>query len=60
MNCGPKEDIIETLSPREIFTRIYCYFPELGTRQHCRDNVTMSSGQKIVDYCIMSMLIVAT
>ena len=26
--------------------------PELGTRQHCRDNVTMFSGHKLVSYCI--------
>ena len=29
-------------------------FLELGTRQHCRNNVTMFSGQKMVDYCRMS------
>ena len=33
-------------------------FPELGQRQHCRDNVTMFSGQTMVDYCIM--VVVAT
>ena len=27
-------------------------FAELGTRQHCRDNVTMFSGQIIVYYCV--------
>ena len=29
-------------------------------RQHCRDNVTMFSGHKIVGYCIMSIFVVAT
>ena len=33
----------------------YPSYPELGTRQHCRDNVTMISGHKIVGYCIMSI-----
>ena len=27
-------------------------FPEVGTRQHCCDNLTMFSGPKIVDNCI--------
>ena len=32
------------------------YLPELGTRQHCR---TMLSGQKPVDYGVMSIFAVA-
>ena len=30
------------------------------SRQHCRDNVNMPSGQNIVDYCKMSRFVVAT
>ena len=34
-------------------------FSVLGTRQHCRDNLlTIFSGQKIVDFCIMSIFVV--
>ena len=33
---------------------------ELGTRQHWRDNVTMFSGQQMIDYCRMSVLVAAT
>ena len=32
---------------------------ELGTRQQCRDNVTMFSGHKTVSYCIMPIFVVA-
>ena len=32
-------------------------FAELGSRQHCRDNVTMLSGQNTVDYGIMSIFV---
>ena len=39
-------------------TTVY-YKAELGTQQHCRDNVTMFSGQKIVDYDIMTIFVVA-
>ena len=28
--------------------------PELGTRQHCRDSVTMFSGHKIIIHCLYS------
>ena len=35
-------------------------FAELGTRQHCRDNATTSSGQKTVDYVILSIFVLAT
>ena len=28
----------------------YNFLPELGTRQHCRDNVTMFDGLKTVDF----------
>ena len=31
---------------------------ELGTRQHCRDNVTMFSGNTIVAYSIMAKFVV--
>ena len=33
---------------------------ELGTRQHCRENVVMFSGQKMVDNCILTIFVVAT
>ena len=33
---------------------------ELGTRQHCRDNVTMFSGLKAVEFCIFTIFAVAT
>ena len=34
---------------------------ELGTlRQHCRDNVTMLSGQTIVAFCMNAFSVVAT
>ena len=33
---------------------------ELGTRQYCRDNVTMFSGQKVVCYCNITIFVVAT
>ena len=33
---------------------------ELGTWQHCRDNVTMFSGQLNIDYYRMSIILVAT
>ena len=33
---------------------------ELGTRQHCRDNMTMFSGVKVVGYCIITISVVAT
>ena len=35
-------------------------FSELGTRQHCRDRVTVFSRQKNVDYWIMSIFDMAT
>ena len=34
--------------------------PELGTRQHYIDNVTMFSGHTVVGYCIMALLVVTT
>ena len=38
-----------------------CYpYPELGTLQHCRDNVTMFSGHTIAGSCIVSMFVVAS
>ena len=36
------------------------FFAELGTRQHCRDNVTMFSDQKVVGSYIITIFIVAT
>ena len=30
-------------------------WPELGTLQHCRDNVTMFSGYNVVSYCILAI-----
>ena len=30
---------------------------ELGTRQHCCDNVTMFLGHKIVGYCILCIFV---
>ena len=32
----------------------------MGTRQHCRDNVTMFSGQEKVVYCIRVIFVAAT
>ena len=32
----------------------------MGTRQHCRDNLTMLSGHQSVGYCIMFLFFVAT
>ena len=32
----------------------------MGTRQQCRDNVTMFSGQTIVGYCIITIFDVTT
>ena len=37
-----------------------CLRAELGTRQPCRDNLTMLSGHKMVDYCLMSIFAVET
>ena len=31
---------------------------ELGTRQQCRDNVTMFSGQKVFGYCLLAYCII--
>ena len=39
--------------------RILAMLSELGKRQHCCDNVTIFSGQKMVDYFIMSIFVVA-
>ena len=33
---------------------------ELGTRQHCRDNVTMVAGLKVVGFCFFTIFVVAT
>ena len=33
------------------------FLPQLGTRQDCRDNVTMFASQKKVNYCIMSIFV---
>ena len=37
-----------------------CFWPELGTRHHCCDNVTLLSGHKIVGYCIVCISVVDT
>ena len=45
-----------------MFPSTYCV-AELGTRKNCRDNVTMFSGQTIVEYCItvcLHIFVVAT
>ena len=37
------------------------YFSTLrGTRQHCRDNVTLFSGQTIVAYCFLAIFVGGT
>ena len=36
------------------------YHLELGTRQYCRDNVTMLSDHKVVSYCNITIFVVAT
>ena len=46
-------------SPGPDIRRVVKSYAELGTRQHCRDNVTMFSGQNTVDNGIMSSLVVA-
>ena len=33
---------------------------ELGTQQHCRDNVTMFSSLKVVGFCFFTIFVVAT
>ena len=38
---------------------IIFYIAELGTRQHCRDNVTMFSSHKSVGYCFITIFVVA-
>ena len=38
----------------------YFQQPELGTRQHCRDTVTMISVHKMIDYWTSSILVAAT
>ena len=37
-----------------------CRRAELGTRQPCRDNLTILSGHKMVDYCLMSIFAMET
>ena len=37
-----------------------CFWPELGTRHHCCDNVTLLSDHKIVGYCIVCISVVDT
>ena len=48
-----------TLAVRFFFSN-FLFFPELGTRQHCRDNVTMSSDLKVVGFCSFTIFVVAT
>ena len=45
--------------PRDQLTKPLKY-PELGTRQYCRDNETMFSGHKVVWYCNITLFGVAT
>ena len=47
----------ETLSPQR--DHVIDFLAELGTRKHCRHNETMFSGPNMVDYCIMSVFVVA-
>ena len=52
-------DLTKTISYE--YSRLYAYkFSELGTQQHCRDNVTMFSGHTVIGYCIITIFIVAT
>ena len=37
-----------------------CPLAELGTRQLCRDTVTMFSGLKVVGYCIITIFLVVS
>ena len=48
-----------TLVVRFFFSN-FLFFPELGTRQHCRDNVTMSSDLKVVGFSSFTIFVVAT
>ena len=59
---------ISTLAVRGIIKLIFqviyikkkTNFTELGTRQYCRDNVTICSGHKVVCYCNITIFDVAT
>ena len=51
-NFSTAHGIHETLYCLQQVPKIFLlFFPELGTRQHCRDNVTMFSGYKVVSFC---------
>ena len=41
----------EIVSQLSLWMGNFCRNPELGTWQHCRDSVTMFSGQEMVYYC---------
>ena len=48
-----------------VYTALYSTYTvfsieELGTRQFCRDNVTIFSGPKVVCYCHFNLFVVAT
>ena len=48
-----------------LYTALYSTYTvfsieELGTRQFCRDNVTIFSGPKVVCYCHFNLFVVAT
>ena len=49
--CGPTRRLRRRSRSVQTYFFIF-YFTELGTRQHCRDNVTMYSGQKMVDFAV--------
>ena len=50
-------DVAVFLMPLNPVVPIPTILIELGTRQHCRDNLTIFSGHKIVGYCIMLQLL---
>ena len=45
---------------KELSNKNACTSSELGTRKHCRGNVTMFSGPKSVGYCIIPVLVATT
>ena len=56
-NFSTAHGIHETLYCLQQVPKIFLlFFPELGTRQHCRDNVTMFSGYTVVKLNIALLL----
>ena len=53
LNRGAKPDCLSLPARRDTF-------PELGTPQHCRDNVTMFSDHTVVGYSNITLFVVAT